>query len=123
MGPQFQRRSLYRFRPRSASPGLLDAFDCPDTAGSAPRRNVTTTPLQALALWNGPFALRMARALAERIGKAKGPDGEVVETYRLVLQRDPSMEEFARAAKLVEKHGVRALARVLFNSNEFLVIE
>ena len=123
VGPQFHRRSLYRFRPRSASQGLLDAFDCPDTAGSAPRRNVTTTPLQALALWNGPFALRMADTLADRIRKAKAPEGEVVASYRLVLQRDPTMEERGRATRLVEQHGVRALARVLFNSNEFLVIE
>ena len=95
VGPQFQRRSLYRFRPRSASQGLLDAFDCPDSAGSAPRRNVTTTPLQALALWNGPFALRMADALADRIRAMKAPEGEVVATYRLVLQRDPEPEERA----------------------------
>ncbi len=123
VGPQYNRRSLYRFRPRSASQGLLDAFDCPDTAGSAPRRNVTTTPLQALALWNGPFALRMADTLADRIRKEKAPEGEVAATYRLVLQRDPTKDERHRAARLVEQHGIRALARVLFNSNEFLVIE
>src|SRR5262249_31115332 len=39
--PEGQRRSVYRFAPRGASPGLLDAFDCPDTAAAAPRRVFT----------------------------------------------------------------------------------
>ena len=123
VGSPFSRRSVYRFRPRSASQGLLDAFDCPDPAGATPRRNVTTTPLQALALWNGSFALRMADALADRIHAAKAPDGEIVAAYRFVLQRDPTPEERTRAAILVREYGLRTLARVLINTNEFLVIE
>src|SRR5207237_8291833 len=35
VGPQFHRRSLYRFQPRGANLGLLDVFDCPDPAASA----------------------------------------------------------------------------------------
>ena len=40
----------------------------------APRRALTTTPLQALALMNGTFVLRMADRFAERLKKDAGND-------------------------------------------------
>ena len=124
-GPEFHRRSVYRFVPRGGNRGLLDTFDCPDPAAAAPRRAVTTTPLQALALWNGGFALRMADAFAERVAKEAGGDvaGQVNRAWRLAFQRDPTAEEAKLAAKLVADHGLKALCRALFNSNEFVVVK
>lgn len=124
-GPAFHRRSIYRFNPRGHNLGLLDAFDCPDPASAAPRRAATTTPLQALTLWNGAFALRMAESLAARI-EAESPNDlekQLTRAYQLALQRDPLPRERDLARRLVEQHGLRALARALFNSNEFLTIE
>jgi len=46
---------------------LLDAFDCPDPSVKTPRRGVTTTPLQALALMNNSFVQRQAEKLAARV--------------------------------------------------------
>lgn len=124
VSPEHHRRSIYRFLPRSANQGLLDVFDCPDPAASAPRRNMTTTPLQALALWNGGFALRMSEATADRVAKAESELAAQVQlAYRIALQRDPSNAERAAALRLVEQHGLRALCRGLFNSNEFLTAE
>ena len=124
-GPAFHRRSVYRFVPRSGNPGLLDAFDCPDPAAAAPRRAATTTPLQALALWNGGFALRMAGALADRVTKEAPGDvpAQVRRAWQIVYQRDPTPEEAKLAAKLVADHGLAALGRALFNSNEFLTLD
>jgi hypothetical protein len=124
VGPEFHRRSVYRFTPRGANQGLLDTFDCPDPAAAAPRRAITTTPLQALALWNNGFALRTADALAARVSKeADGVDTQVVRAWQLAYQREPRAEEMAIATKLVRDHGLKALCRVLFNSNEFVVVE
>ena len=67
--PGLDRRTLYRAWARGGRSALLDAFDCPDPAAAAPRRAVTTTPLQALALWNNGFALRAAEAFAAGVGK------------------------------------------------------
>ena len=120
IGPQFHRRSVYRFVPRGANQGLLDAFDCPDPASAAPRRAVTTTPLQALTLWNNGFALRTADAFAARIEKDADPVGSA---WRLAFQRDPRPEERELVKKLVADHGLKALCRALFNSNEFLTVE
>jgi hypothetical protein len=124
VGPAFHRRSIYRFTPRGANPGLLDAFDCPDPAAAAPRRGVTTTPLQALTLWNNGFALRMSDALAARVAKdADSGEKQIRRAWQLAYQRDPTAEEAKLAAKLVTDHGLPALCRVLFNSNEFVTVE
>ncbi|QJW94327.1 DUF1549 domain-containing protein [Frigoriglobus tundricola] len=124
VGPEFHRRSVYRFTPRGANQGLLDVFDCPDPAAAAPRRAVTTTPLQALALWNNGFALRAADAFAARVQKeADGAENQIRRAWRLAYQRDPSAEEAKLAAQLVADHGLKALCRVLFNSNEFVTVE
>ena len=67
VGPEFNRRSIYRFWARGGKNPLLDTFDCPDPSTAAPKRRATTTPLQALALLNNSFTLRMADHLAERL--------------------------------------------------------
>lgn len=120
-----QRRSIYRFLPRGGNQGLLDAFDCPDSATSAPRRNQTTTPLQALELWNSPFTFRVADHLATEVkATAKLDKGRQVELmYESVLQRKPLPQEQTAGEKLLEKHTLRLLGRALLSSNEFLTIE
>jgi hypothetical protein len=125
VGHAFHRRSIYRFQPRGASPGLLDAFDCPDPAAATPRRNATTTPLQAMTLWNGGFALRMAEALAQRIEREYPRDTalQAARVYQLMLQRSPSATERDRAVRLTDAHGLTALCRAMLNSNEFLTVD
>ncbi|MFO1096561.1 MAG: DUF1549 domain-containing protein [Planctomycetaceae bacterium] len=124
VGAEFQRRSIYRFLPRGANQGMLDVFDCPDPAASAPRRNATTTPLQALSLWNGSFALRMAEQVAANasLPRAGRPQDQIRRVYNAVLQRDPTTEEQSQAEALVSKYGLRSLSRALINSNEFLTL-
>ncbi len=122
--PEFQRRSIYRFVPRGGNQGLLDTFDCPDPAAAAPRRNITTTPLQALTLWNSDFALRVSEAFATRITKeAMGVEQQVTRAWQLAYQRNPTPEETRLATALVKQHGLKALCRALFNSNEFVTVE
>ena len=75
--PALNRRTVYRFTPRGGRSAVLDTFDCPDPSTAAPRRNITTTPLQALSLLNNPFVLRMARHFAARIVAEVGDDIEL----------------------------------------------
>ena len=98
------------FPAAGANQGLLDVFDCPDPASAARRRNVTTTPLQALALWNGSFALRMADTLAADLAR-DGDADPVAGAYQRILLRAPTAPERERAGKLVADHGLRALCR------------
>ncbi len=119
------RRTVYRFWPRGGRSALLDTFDCPDPSATAPRRSVTTTPLQALSLLNNAFVLRMAGHFAARVQREAGdePAKQVERAYQLVFSREPDDEERQLAVDLVAKHGAAALARALFNSNEFVVAE
>ena len=99
IGPEYNRRSIYRTWTRGGRNGLLDAFDCPDPSTTAPRRAQTTTPLQALVLLNNSFVLRMSDALARRVEREAGTDvdRQVARTYQLAYGRDPVADELPLA--------------------------
>lgn len=125
VGATFQRRSIYRTWVRSGRSPFLDVFDCPDPSTKSPQRAVTTTPLQALALLNNSFVLRMADQCADRIRKDVGEDAnrQVDALFSRVFARSPDREESQLCQKLVGQHGLSALCRVLFNSNELLYVD
>src|SRR5262249_37506699 len=114
-GAGSSRRSLYRMWARGGRSPLLDTFDCPDPSGAAPRRAVTTTPLQALALFNNAFVLGQAERFARRLREEAGGDigGQVCRAYRLAFGRDPDKRELDLVKPFVERHGLEALCRVL----------
>jgi hypothetical protein len=124
-GPEFDRRTLYRTWARGGRSGFLDAFDCPDPATTAPRRAVTTTPLQALALLNNALTLRLADRLADRLRREAGDnaDRQAELAYRLCFGRLPDDREREQARQVVATFGPAVLARAIFNSNEFLYID
>jgi hypothetical protein len=124
-GAEYNRRSVYRMWTRGGRSGLLDAFDCPDPSTTTPKRAVTTTPLQALALLNNSFVLRMADKFAERVSRDVGDDValQVTRTYQLAYSRDPTADEVAMVRKVVELHGLSVLTRAIFNSSEFLYVD
>lgn len=124
-GPEVFRRTVYRFNPRGGRSALLDTFDCPDPAATAPRRAVTTTPLQALSLLNNEFVLKMADGFAERIESEVGDQSEaqINLAWQLSIGRLPSKTEKNLASQFVAEHGLTALCRALFNISEFVVIE
>jgi len=123
--PELDRRTLYRAWTRGGRSALLDAFDCPDPSSTAPRRAVTTTPLQALAMMNNALTLHLAGAFADRLAREAGPDPgrQVDRAYRLAFGRSPEPIERAEAARVVERFGAATLARALFNSGEFLYLD
>ena len=123
--PAFFRRSVYRFSPRGDRPPLLDAFDCPDPSVTTPKRSVTTTPLQALALLNDELVLVLADAFATRLrGEARdNVVAQVARGWRLALGREPDAEELRLAESLAAEHGLEAVCRGLFNLAEFVVID
>ncbi|HEY1599967.1 MAG TPA: DUF1553 domain-containing protein, partial [Pirellulales bacterium] len=125
IGPEYNRRSVYRTWTRGGRNGLLDAFDCPDPSTTAPRRALTTTPLQALVLLNNSFVLRMADAFACRLEREAGAevDRQVHLAYQLACARSPADDELATARRVVSEFGLPSLTRAIFNSNEFLYVD
>jgi hypothetical protein len=122
LGPEHLRRMIYQDKPRSQADITFGAFDCPDAALVAPRRNVSTTALQALNLLNSRFVVAQAEAFADRLRREAGddPDAQARRAFRLAFGRAPSDAERAAAVRLIEQQGAAALGRALFNANEFL---
>jgi Protein of unknown function (DUF1553)/Protein of unknown function (DUF1549)/Concanavalin A-like lectin/glucanases superfamily len=122
--PEFNRRAVYRMNVNSAKDPVLDVLDCPDPSVKTPRRNATTTPLQALTMMNNPFVDRIARSFADRVQIEAGKDvnSQVLLAYRLALGRDPSRDERDRAAKVARDAGMKAVCWAIFNSSEFAYV-
>lgn len=119
-----RRRMIYAHKVRRERDAVFGAFDCPDAGQSTSRRRESTTPIQALNLFNSRFTIDEAEALAQRIRTAAGPDPsqQIQLAYRLSLSRDPDAQERADAEPVVRAHGLAVLCRALYNSNEFLFL-
>ncbi len=123
-GPAEWRRMVYQFKPRMQQDGVFGAFDCPDGAQITPRRNNSITPLQALNLLNSNFILQQCRFLAQRLEHETGAsvDAQVARAYALAFGRPPSAGEAAAAAAFIQREGLTAFCRALFNANEFIFV-
>jgi hypothetical protein len=145
-GPDRYRRGLYTHYWRITPHPAMNVFDAPNAMMACTRRTRSNTPLQALTLLNGEAFHEMAQALAKRIAAEAGPspDSRIDYAFRLTHARRPSPAEAARlksllnsetddlathpeeAAKLASDHALApwvALARVLFNTDEFITRE
>ena len=124
LGPEFNRRTVYRMNVNSGKEPLLDAFDCPDPSVKTPRRGVTTTPLQALGLMNNSFVQRQAGHLAERALKESGNDlpRAIHAAYRLALGRAPTQDETQRALAAARDRSLTNVCWALLNSTEFVYV-
>jgi hypothetical protein len=118
------KRMIYAHKVRREREAVFGAFDCPDAGQSTARRRESTTPIQALNLFNSRFTLDQAKALSVRVEREAGGEIErqVGRAWRIALGRNPKAEELRDAVAVVREHGLPTLCRALFNSNEFLFI-
>jgi Protein of unknown function (DUF1553)/Protein of unknown function (DUF1549)/Planctomycete cytochrome C len=118
------RRMIYAHKVRREPEAVFGAFDCPDAGLSTSRRRESTTPIQALNLFNSRFTLEQSEAFAARVKTEAGEDiaRQVGKAYLLALGRGPSREELAEACSVSGAEGASVLCRALFNSNEFLFL-
>jgi hypothetical protein len=122
--PENHRRCVYRFVFRTLPDPLMEALDCPDASQWTAARNLSLSPLQALALLNNKFMVRQSEHLAERVTKL-APDlpGQIITLYQLVLLRPPTEAEKQRLLQYAQKHGLANACRLLLNSNEFVFVD
>src|SRR5262249_7234599 len=123
-GPAESRRMVYAFKVRMEQDSIFGSFDCPDGSLVMPKRSVSTTPLQALNLFNSRFILDQATTFAERFRRdaGEGPAREVNRAWQLAFNRSPAKGEADEAVTFVEAEGLPALCRAVLNANEFLFI-
>lgn len=116
------RRMIYAHKVRRERDAIFGAFDCPDAGQSTALRRASTTPIQALNLFNSRFTLEQSQAFADRVRSLAGadPEQQIRTAYRLTLSREPTADEINDALPVLAKHPLEVLCRVLFNCNEFL---
>jgi hypothetical protein len=124
-GRETWRRTIYLLRVRGADDGVFKPFDVPDCGQVRAKRGASTTPLQALNLFNSPFIIDQAERLAARAERDAGEDiGKQIEhVFALTLARVPTDQERAACSEVAKEHGLASVCRALFNSNEFLFVE
>jgi hypothetical protein len=124
LGAEAFRRMVYQFKPRSQQDPTFGAFDCPDSALVTPKRNVSTTALQALNLLNSRFIIQQADFFAQRLRAEAGPDPacQAERAFALAFGRAPTVNERGAATVLIRSHGTATLCRALYNANEFVYV-
>ena len=105
-GADRNRRSVYVFVRRNTRYPMFESFDMPDTHESCPRRDVTTSPIQALTLLNSAPVMEWAEAFAGRVLAAGRADREaqIALSYRLAYSRPPTPEEAKLAFDFLQRH-------------------
>jgi len=100
------RRSLYIFTRRSLPYPLLDTFDMATAQEAHSKRDVTTTPLQSLALFNSDIVLGWSQALAGRVINEAGADesAQLDRLYEILFARKANAAEKETLEKFLNSH-------------------
>ncbi|MFM7320877.1 MAG: DUF1553 domain-containing protein, partial [Armatimonadota bacterium] len=119
-GEDRYRRGLYTFAKRTAPYALSITFDAGSGEACLARRDVSNTPLQALALLNDTVFVEAATAMGRSAAEASGNDDSKARMlFRRVLSRDPDPVELSvlrdflqrrRAAFAKDPEAAKALA-------------
>jgi cytochrome c553 len=117
--PDNFRRAIYRWIYRTLPDPFMETLDCPDASQLTGARNVSLTPLQAMAVRNDRFVVRQSEHVAARLA---GGD-EVAKAVRLLLQRAPTASEAEALRDYAARRGLAGAVRVLLNSNEFMFLD
>jgi hypothetical protein len=101
-GDALYRRSLYTYWKRTAPPPAMLTFDAVSREVCTAKREVTTTPLQALVLLNDPQFVEASRVLAEHLLRAypKKGDERARGAFLALIGRYPDAAELGVLGQL-----------------------
>ncbi len=124
-GEDLWRRSVYTYWKRTVPPPSLTVFDAPTREFCVVKRQMSSTPLQALALLNDEMYVETARKLAERMMTEGGalPRQRLGWAMRLATSRPPTAGEVGVLEKglnrrLVDYRNDHAAAEKLLSAGE-----
>jgi hypothetical protein len=102
------RRTIYTFQQRSLVDPMIEVFNGPSPDLSCERREASTVPTQAFALFNGRFVHDMALAFAARLAReAPSTEARVERAFRLAYGPPEEKEKqlaLAHLEKLIDHH-------------------
>ncbi|MCF7987814.1 MAG: DUF1549 and DUF1553 domain-containing protein [Methylovulum sp.] len=100
------RRSLYIFTRRSVPYPLLETFNMASAQEAHSRRDVTTSPLQSLALFNSDLVFSWSQALAGRVINEAGKDesAQLDKLYQILFARSATDTEKNLLQKFLNEH-------------------
>ncbi len=130
------RRGLYVKSFRNNLDTFMHSFDLANGSKSVAERDATTTPTQALLLFNGSYSLGRAKQMAQRLlgqKELKTPVDILQHAFVAAWGRTATESELTRALQYVgaspgEQNPTVDVGRltdfchILFNSNEFLYL-
>ncbi len=132
------KRSVYLMTQRIKRHPFLALFDGADPNATTGKRELTTTPAQALFMMNDEFMHRCSTGYASLLLKDSAPPTEaVVRLYRSAYSREPTAVELQTAERFLQRYAeqlsasevtdaatlsLAALIRVVQSSNEFLYL-
>jgi hypothetical protein len=123
LGQDEFRRMVYQFKPRTRQDDTFGAFDCPDATQTMPRRNASTTAIQALNMLNSSFMEEQSQRFAARLQtEARDMPEQIDRAFRLAFGRPPSAIEVRASMQMVQRHGLAIFCRALVNANEFVFL-
>ena len=100
------RRSLYIFTRRSLPYPILETFDMATAQEAHSKRDVTTTPLQSLTLFNSDVVLGWSQALAGRVIQEAGDDesAQIDRLYQILFSRPATDTEKDALQAFLNEH-------------------
>ena len=102
-GEDLYRRGIYTFIKRTSPPPNMLTFDATSREVCTVKRNITSTPLQALVLMNDPQFFEASRIFAEKIIKNRvSLKDQITYGFRLSTGRFPKDEEINVLVELFE---------------------
>ena len=113
-GEDRYRRGLYTFSKRTAPYAMFSTFDAPTGELCLARREVSNTPLQALALLNDLVFVDAAQALGRATAAQPGTDAvRAAYLFRRCATRPPTASERDLMARFTERQRSRFAANEL----------
>jgi hypothetical protein len=108
-GEDLYRRSIYTYWRRTIPPPFMITFDVPERNLCSVKRQSTTTPLQPLAMLNGPEYIEAAKVLVEQTTATgvEKVENQISEIYRMLTSRLPTDEEVKTLKKLYLNEKIR----------------
>jgi hypothetical protein len=104
-GEKLYRRSFYTFWRRTLPPPSMTIFDAPSREFCKPRRDRTSTPLQALVLMNDPQFIEAARLMAQGLTRKHPKDvaARAQDAWRLLVSDRPSAAQLEQLVHYYEE--------------------